>query len=125
MGGSIVEAVLSEVQPQHLVPGVAGEVVGIVQAGVVGIRVGLRQGFAPGVVDGVGDDLAVSIHREQGAAQQACPVPHLPDVVGGEAALEVFPALAEIRGLQRLRWSLCLNQFLSRPLRRKFLFRYV
>lgn len=125
MGGSIVEAVLGEVQPQHLVPGVAGEIVGVVQAGEVGVRVGLRQGIAPGVVDGVGDDLAVSIHREQGAAQQACPVPHLPDVVGGEAALEVFPALAEIRGLQRLRWSLCLNQFLSRPLRRKFLFRYV
>ena len=125
MVGGIIESILREIQPQHLVPGVAGEVVGIVQAGEVGVRVDLGQGIAPGVVDGVGDDLAVSIHREQGAAQMACPVPHLPDVGGGEVALEVLAALAEIRGLQRLRWSLCLNQFLSRPLRRKFLFRYV
>ena len=93
----IIEPVLRKVQPQHFVPGIASEVVGVVHAGEVGIRVGLRQGLAPWIVNGMGDDLAALIHREQCAAKMACPIPHLADIVGSEVTLQVLAAFAPVQ----------------------------
>lgn len=97
MVGRVVETILREIQVKHFVPSVAGEIVGVVDAAEIRIRVGFGQRIAPRVINRVRDYLAVFVYGKQRTAKVAGAIPHLAHIVCSKVALQVFAALAALR----------------------------